>query len=177
MKTGWNASRFTPDDPGGFYKSYFQRANHPTRPLAFWIRYTALRLRGSSGESCGELWAIYFDGERNRITAVKETRPMSVCSFSRTNLDVRIDEATLTDGALYGVAASSSHGSAALVSLSPAKIVPTCVEPAHAPGRRRGARGRFCFSAATMRNAALRRSRIASGLTRGRRTSTTGNVR
>ena len=82
MNTGWNASRFTPEDPGGFYESYFQRANHPTRPLAFWIRYTALRLRGSPGESYGELWAIYFDGETNRIAAVKETRPMSVCSFS-----------------------------------------------------------------------------------------------
>ena len=109
MNTGWNASRFTPDDPGGFYESYFQRANHPTRPLAFWIRYTALRLRGSPGESYGELWAIYFDGEMNRIAAVKETRPMSVCSFSRTTLDVRIDEARLTDRALHGVAASSSH--------------------------------------------------------------------
>jgi hypothetical protein len=24
----------------GHYESFFQRANHPTRPLAFWIRYT-----------------------------------------------------------------------------------------------------------------------------------------
>ena len=26
--------------PQGHYESFFQRANHPTRPLAFWIRYT-----------------------------------------------------------------------------------------------------------------------------------------
>lgn len=109
MNTIWNASRFRPEDPGGSYESYFQRANHPTRPLAFWIRYTALRLHGRSGESCGELWAIYFDGETNSITAVKETRPMSACRFSRTNLDVRIDQATLTDRALRGGAASRSH--------------------------------------------------------------------
>ena len=109
MNTVWNASRFRPEDPGGSYESYFQRANHPNRPLAFWIRYTALRLHGRSGESCGELWAIYFDGETNSITAVKETRPMSACRFSRTNLDVRIDQATLTDRALRGAAASRSH--------------------------------------------------------------------
>ena len=109
MNTVWNASRFRPEDPGGSYESYFQRANHPTRPLAFWIRYTALRLHGRSGESCGELWAIYFDGDTNSITAVKETRPMSACRFSRTNLDVRIDQATLTDRALRGGVASRSH--------------------------------------------------------------------
>jgi len=105
----WNASRLRPQDSGGFYESYFQRANHPTRPLAFWIRYTALRLQGQPNGSCGELWAIYFDGETHSITAVKETRPLSACYFSPTNLDVRIGEAMLTDRALHGAAASASH--------------------------------------------------------------------
>jgi hypothetical protein len=77
--------------------------------LAFWIRYTALSLRGRSDEACGELWAIYFDGETGTITAVKETKPIAACHFSRTQLDVRIGGATLTDGALRGAAASPSH--------------------------------------------------------------------
>jgi hypothetical protein len=77
--------------------------------LAFWIRYTAFCPRGRPGEACGELWAIYFDGETSRITAVKEAVPISACEFSRTRLEVHIGSSTLTDGALHGRAASRSH--------------------------------------------------------------------
>ena len=35
-----NAVRYRPGDEEGHYESYFQRANHPGRPLAFWIRHT-----------------------------------------------------------------------------------------------------------------------------------------
>lgn len=109
MHTAWNGSRFRPEDPSGFYESYFQRANHPARPLAFWIRYTIFCPRGRPGEARGELWAIYFDGEKNRITAAKEALPIAECSFSRALLDARIGSATLTEGALQGRAASPSH--------------------------------------------------------------------
>lgn len=105
----WNGSRFRREDPSGFYESYFQRANHPSRPLAFWIRYTAFSPRGRPDKACGELWAIYFDGETNRIGAVKEAVPISDCDFSRTQLEVRIGGATLTDRGLHGRAASQSH--------------------------------------------------------------------
>jgi len=105
----WNAARFDRADPRGFYESYFQRANHPTRPLAFWIRYTAFSPRGRPQDACGELWAIYFDGEANRIRAVKEVVPIAACEFSRTGLDVRIGHATLANGALRGRAASPAH--------------------------------------------------------------------
>lgn len=105
----WNASRFSRDDSQGFYESYFQRANHPSRPLAFWIRYTAFCPRGRPDEACGELWAIYFDGETKRIRAAKEVVPMVDCDFSRTELKVRIGSATLSDRALHGSAASPAH--------------------------------------------------------------------
>jgi len=104
-----NGSRFRPEEASGFYESYFQRANHPSRPLAFWIRYTVFRPQGRPGEACGELWAIYFDGENGRIAAVKEVVPIGACSFSATQLDVRVNGATLADGALHGHAASPSH--------------------------------------------------------------------
>ena len=105
----WNGSRFRRENAGGFYESYFQRANHPDRPLAFWIRYTAFSPRGQPNQALGELWAIYFDGETSRITAVKEVVPIADCQFSPTQLDVRIDGATLTGRALHGRAASQSH--------------------------------------------------------------------
>jgi hypothetical protein len=77
--------------------------------LAFWIRYTSFSPKGLPNKACGEIWAIYFDGETKRITAVKETVPISQCSFSRTQLDVRINSATLTEGSLHGRAVSPSH--------------------------------------------------------------------
>jgi hypothetical protein len=108
-RTFWNGSRFKPEDSNGFYESYFQRANHPTRPLAFWIRYTCFLPRRIPDKACGELWAIYFDCEANRIIAVKEMVPITQCNFSRTKLDVRINDATLKDGILNGRAASPLH--------------------------------------------------------------------
>ncbi len=109
MTKFWNGSRFRREDPSGFYESYFQRANHPSLALAFWIRYTVFCPRGRPGKACGELWAIYFNGETNRIDAVKEVVPISDCDFSRTHLDARIGSATLTDRGLHGRAASQSH--------------------------------------------------------------------
>lgn len=59
----------------GHYESYFQRANHPTRKLGFWIRYTLFSPKGRPQDAVGELWANYFDGERQRITPVKVVVP------------------------------------------------------------------------------------------------------
>lgn len=62
----FNHARFEPGSRCGFYESYFQRANHPSRPLAFWIRYTLFAPRDRPHDAIGELRAIWFDGERNR---------------------------------------------------------------------------------------------------------------
>jgi len=43
------------------------------------------------------------------IGAVKEIVPISACDFSRTQLDVRIGSAMLTDRGVHGRAASQSH--------------------------------------------------------------------
>ena len=107
-RDAWNRCRFVPRDPGGHYESYFQRANHPRRPLAFWIRYTIFCPKGRPGDAVGELWAIYFDGESNRITAAKEVFPIESCQFSRSGLALRIGAASLNDGHLEGRANSSA---------------------------------------------------------------------
>lgn len=108
-RESWNGSRFLPGDAHGLYESYFQRGNHPTRPLAFWIRYTVFSPLGHPEQTRGELWAIYFDGESGHIRAVKQTVPISDCEFSPSRLDVRIGRATLNDQALDGSASSSTH--------------------------------------------------------------------
>ena len=45
----------------GHYESYFLRANHPARPLAFWIRYTLFSPKDHPEQALGELWAVFFN--------------------------------------------------------------------------------------------------------------------
>ena len=99
-----NAARFDPKAKAGHYESWFQRGNHPTRPLSFWLRYTVFSPQGSPEEARGELWAVYFDGESQSITAVKEALPIAECAFSNEALSVQIGTATLSDGFLQGTA-------------------------------------------------------------------------
>jgi len=105
----WNGTRFRKDDAGGHYESWFQRANDPAAPRAFWIRYTIFSPKGRPADAIGELWAVYFDGTRQRIVAVKEEHPIAQCSFAPDRLEARIREATLDAGGLEGRAARGTH--------------------------------------------------------------------
>ena len=105
----WSAARFVPGNGAGHYESWFQRANHPSRPLAFWIRYTIFCPAARPADAVGELWAIAFDGETGRIVAAKQEHPLERCRFSAGGLDVRIGEAELSPSALSGEARSRGH--------------------------------------------------------------------
>lgn len=105
----WNGARFVHGSPRGAYESWFQRANHPTRPLAFWIRYTVFSPRGRPADAIGELWAVAFDGEKRRVVAVKEEHPVGRCSFAGRGLDVAVAGARLGASALEGRAARAGH--------------------------------------------------------------------
>lgn len=95
--------------PVGHYESYFQRANHPTRKLAFWIRYTLFSPKGRARDAVGELWAVWFDGEKGTITPVKVVVPYASCRFSSHGLDARIGGASLDGESLRGSAAVLGH--------------------------------------------------------------------
>lgn len=97
-----NGSQFDPKSAGGFYESWFLRANHPTEPLAFWIRYTLFSPKGRPDATEGQLWAIWFDGEASSITAIKQGLPLSRCTFADAGLGVRIGDAVLDERALRG---------------------------------------------------------------------------
>jgi hypothetical protein len=86
----------------GHYESFFLRANHPTRPLAFWIRYTIFSPRGAPGNAVGELWAVFFDGENNRHVVAKQEYPLADCLFDTSAFAVRVGTATLGPGRLEG---------------------------------------------------------------------------
>ena len=104
-----NATRYRRGDAAGHYESFFQRANHPTRPLAFWIRYTIFSPAGRPRDAVGELWAIHFDGETGEHVAVKTERPIAECRFGERDLHAEIAGATLVPGELKGEAASGGH--------------------------------------------------------------------
>src|SRR6185503_5925590 len=88
----------------GMYESFFLRGNHPSRPLAFWIRYTLFNPDGRPADALGEVWAIWFDGERGVHTAVRQAYPIGDCDFARDRFAVRVADATLGPGALSGAA-------------------------------------------------------------------------
>ena len=93
-KEHWNRCRFVPSSERGHYESFFQRANHDERPLAFWIRYTifvpsgggepvALRLfdRVAAGD------VIATTGETKVINA---TRPAPCSSYWQSAAERRL---------------------------------------------------------------------------------------
>src|SRR5579862_6318051 len=88
--------------PNGHYESFFQRANHPSRPLAFWIRYTIFSPKHHPEEAVGELWAIFFNGETGNHVVVKQVVPFSGCTFSPSAFQVQIAGASLQQGQLHG---------------------------------------------------------------------------
>jgi hypothetical protein len=108
LRDDLNRCRYDGSDRG-HYESWFQRANHPSRRLAFWIRYTIFSPAGHPENAVGELWAIAFDGERSRVVAVKEVHPLAECTLSRERLDVRIAGATLDHERLEGGASHAGH--------------------------------------------------------------------
>ena len=109
MRRDVNFARYRSGQRAGHYESWFQRANHPTRPLALWIRYTIFSPRGRPGEAIGELWAIFFDGERGLHVSVKEELPLARCSFARDRFEVILGDARLDPAAVIGAAASRGH--------------------------------------------------------------------
>ena len=109
QRARWNRKRLVSGAVHGGYESWFCRANHPSRPLAFWIRYTIFSPRGRPDEAVGELWCVWFDGERGSVVAVKEEHPIRDCRFSLDALDTRIARAHLDGSSLEGSASRGAH--------------------------------------------------------------------
>lgn len=83
-----NFSRFKPQSNKGFYESYFIRGNHPSEKKAFWIRYTVFAPKDRPQENMGELWFVYFDG--NKIYPAKQEFPIEMCKFPRKHFFVEL---------------------------------------------------------------------------------------
>lgn len=94
--------RFQPGQRTGHYESYFFRANHPSKPRAFWLRYTVFSPVNQPEKAIGELWAVYFDGGRGKHVAAKSEHGMDACVFTRDRLEISIGKARLAPGKIEG---------------------------------------------------------------------------
>jgi hypothetical protein len=99
-----NRCRFQSAGHGGHYESYFLRANHPQRALAFWIRYTFFSPKGRPEDAVGEVWAVLFDGEHQRISACRDSFPIADCAIGAGGLSLLIGGSTLDECHLVGSA-------------------------------------------------------------------------
>jgi hypothetical protein len=72
------------------------------RPLAFWIRYTVFSPARRPDDAVGELWAVWFDGERGRHVGLRREVPIARCRFAADAFLVEVDDARLADGRLTG---------------------------------------------------------------------------
>lgn len=98
----------------GHYESYFLRANHPEKPQAFWIRYTIFSPKNHPENAIGEIWAMFFNGEKNEMVAVQEDIALSECRFPSDEFAFKIGKNTLTKvsnskGLLEGSASLKGH--------------------------------------------------------------------
>jgi hypothetical protein len=100
----FNSARYRLGHAGGHYESFFLRANHPTKPLAFWIRYTVFSPIGRPSNAIGELWAVVFNGETGEHAVGKSELPIDRCSFGDDRLAASIADSNLAPGVLVGSA-------------------------------------------------------------------------
>ncbi len=106
-----NHSQYRQGQQAGLYESYFLRANHPEKPLAFWIRYTIFNPHENPDKALGELWATFFNGETGDHICVKEELPISSCRFETNAFKVAIDKARLDTEGLQGKASTENKHS------------------------------------------------------------------
>lgn len=101
----------------GHVESYFLRANHPSRPLALWLKATILA--PLDGPPVAEAWIIVFDGERGATFAHRQTQPFAEARVSGAGapaLAVQAAGLALSLGAPGGATGTfvAPHGTAAL---------------------------------------------------------------
>ena len=104
-----NWTRYAPGQKQGQYESFYQRGNHPTRPLAFWIRYTLFSPTGQPEKAIGELWAIFFNGETGSTSRPRRNTRSPHAGSSASRFGAQVGDAVLEPGTLTGTCTKGAH--------------------------------------------------------------------
>ncbi len=108
ISSNYDFPRFRPESKTGHYESWFVRGNHPSRPLAVWIRYTIFSPKHFPQNSIGELWAIYFDGEKGEHYSSKSEIPIADCLFQGDPFRIQIGNSLQTKSNITGKAGNKT---------------------------------------------------------------------
>jgi hypothetical protein len=87
----------------GHYEVYYLTLTDPATGVGLWIRYTMLAPLGDRPPTCA-LWLAAMDPRSGSqpVLARKQTFPIEQLRAHRTPFELRIGEATLTDGTMRG---------------------------------------------------------------------------
>lgn len=111
-------ARFRLGEARGHHETWSVRGKHPTRPLAFTIRYTIVSPANRPQDASAELFAISYDGERSSHVIAREKHPLAEAILPTSGLGVQIGSARIQHDHASGSArrrlAPSSDGVVAL---------------------------------------------------------------
>ncbi len=93
----------------GHYESRFVRLNHPDLPLAFWLRHTVRIPRDPCDQAVGEVWGIFFDGQRKELTHLRRAWPLAQCLWGPRSSLWEIGTSSLAPASSRGQVLASGH--------------------------------------------------------------------
>jgi len=104
-----NLVRYNPKSSSGQLESFFLKANHPTEPKAFWLKFTVYQPEGRPEKAVGDVWAIAFDGDGHNHVAVKESYPLASCKLGYDAVGVTYGPSSFTTGKTSGRAVTGEQ--------------------------------------------------------------------
>ncbi len=79
----------------GHYESFYVKANHPERRQGLWLKFNLLEPVGHPEQLQGELWGVWFDGERGQHVVAGQELPGELIDARHGGQQLRIGEAQL----------------------------------------------------------------------------------
>ncbi len=101
MRDRWNTFQWNGDP--GHYEVYYLTLTDPQTQFGFWIRYTMVAPDPGNDESTCSLWFLAMDRrDPSQNVGRKISLPISQLAATQQPFELRIGDATLTDGGMVG---------------------------------------------------------------------------
>jgi hypothetical protein len=99
---GGNLNALQWDGSDGHYEVYYLSATDRASRCGLWIRYTMVAPEPGVGEATCSLWFMAMDPERGTVIGRKRSWPVASLVATTDPFELRIGDATLTDGGMSG---------------------------------------------------------------------------